>query len=334
MSDEEGLLKNLKKKVKELVPPIAILGVFIKRVLSGWSAYQKMMKECPLEEGWRIWFMDYNGSGDTYLTCGYLQSKGIIGEHDAFVSAQGTVSRIAKLFHFGRYVELQSNTVLNVRAMERFLGHKLKFLPLLYESDLLTYSGIMRKAAGIRDIDFMTMLKIGLESNCSIPYEEGPWKQPEFSYESIDVQEIFEKNGLVPGKTVLFSPYAGKNSMWDIPISIYEKLAQMFIEEGYKVCTNSGDTYKEPAVPGTVLVQIPYRIVREFCECAGYFIGLRSGLCDIISDARCIKIILYDTKMKTDGICSFYKFFSLKNMGLCDDAIEIELKNENLNELF
>jgi hypothetical protein len=67
------------------------------------------------------------------------------------------------------------------------------------------------------------------------------------------------------------------------------------------------------------------------------FIGVRSGLCDIISSAKCTKIILYEK----EGLfykSSQYDYFSLAKMGLCDDAIEIEysdeLKDECLEKIF
>ncbi len=326
MRSDEGLMKRLKKGIKA-IPPIAIPGLFLMRVLSGWRAYRKMLTECPPEEGWRVWFMDYDGSGDTYLTCGYLQSKGLIGERDVFTSSNSPARRVAELFPFGRYVEIRSKAIPNVRVMERFLRQRLNILPLLYESDFMTYSGLMRRSAGIRGIDFMTMLKAGMEVNCGVPYEDGPWEQPEFPYDAGEVETLLTENGLIPGKTVLLAPYAGKGEMCGIPMEFYAELARQLKEKGYTVCTNSVDPQREPPTPGTQPLRIPYRLMRPFCQLAGYFLGLRSGLCDIISQAQCRKVILYAPNMRTDGICSFKEFFSLTNMGLCEDAVEVEAKD-------
>lgn len=278
--------------------------------------------------------MDYDGSGDTYLTCGYLQSLGMIGGHDAFAASGGLSRKIAELFPFGRYTQVVPKAALNVRLMERFLGCKLKLLPLLYESDYLEYSGIMRRMAGWRGIDFMTMLKIGLEVNCGVLYQEGAWEQPTFPNNEAEVDEIFQSNGLIPGKTILLAPYAGKNDLWGIPLSFYEKLVQKLVARGYTVCTNSSGSKREPPVQGTIPLLVSHRIMRPFCETAGVFIGLRSGLCDIISGARdCKKIVFYSPTMKIGGVCSFEDFFSLKNMGLCEDAMEMEATKENLSIL-
>ena len=59
-------------------------------------------------------------------------------------------------------------------------------------------------------------------------------------------------------------------------------------------------------------------------------ISIRSGLCDIISGTECRKIILYPEGKKTDGISSYKEFFSLEKMGICSDAIEIEIQNRML----
>lgn len=333
--DEKSILWRLKKRVKRL-SLIAIPGIFLTRVLSGFRAYRKILTACPPEEGWKIWFMDYDGSGDTYLTCGYLQSQGMIGEHDAFAASGGLSRKIAELFPFGRYTQIKPKEALCVRFMERFWGQKLNVLPLLYESEYLEYSGILRRMAGWRKIDFMTMLKIGLEVNSNVPFQEGAWKAPVFPYQESEIDEIFEKNKLIPGKTVLLAPYAGKSDLWGIPLSFYEELTQKLIQKGYIVCTNSMDPQKEPPVPGTRSLLVSHRLIQAFCEKAGGFISLRSGLCDIVSSTKdCIEIILYSPNFFIKGISSYFSFFSIKMMKLRQDKIfEIEIKDEKLEKIY
>ena len=327
MRDFEAWLKAVKQWLKRL-PLIVISGVFLVRILRGWRAYRGILRACPPEDGWRVWFMDYDGSGDTYLTCGYLQSRGLLGPKDAFAGSEGPSMKVARLLGFDRYVAVKQKAVLDMRLMERFYGRRLKLLPLLYESDYLEHSGVVRHMAGVHDIDFMTMLRIGLEANCGVPYEEGPWAQPVFTYDEEEIDAIFEEYELVPGKTVLLAPYAGKSDMWDIPMAFYTKLADKLHAAGFSVSTNASGA-KELAVPGTKPLLVPYRLARPFCERAGTFIGLRSGLCDIISGARCRKVILYSNKFKTGGPCTWQEFFSLRNMGLCGDVVESYVDGQN-----
>ena len=326
--DTSKLLRQIKQWLKR-IPPLTILGVFIVRVLRGYCTYQQIMRECPEEEKWNRYFMDYEGSGDAYLTCGYLQSRGAIGSGDAFIGS-GLSIKIAKLFPFERYVEVTAKNALTVRVMERFYGQKLKILPLLYESEYMEYEGVLRFMEGYKRLDFMTMLKVGLEYNVGLPYSEQPWIQPEFPYKSEELDDIFHTHNLVPGKTVLLAPYAGRHEIWGIPMEFYTQLTQQLQQAGYVVCTNSGNPIDEPPVPGTQPLLIPYRLIRPFCEKAGCFIGLRSGLCDIISASQvCKKIIFYLPFALDTRVSSFEKFFMLHNMGLCQDAMEIVLcKND------
>ena len=327
------MLRRVKEAVKRM-PLLAMTGVFVLRVLRGFDTYRRILQACPAQEAGNIYFMDYDGSGDTYLTCGYLAYKGMIGPKDAFVGSGGLSLKIGKLFGFGRFVAVEAKAALNVRVMERFLGKRLELRPLLYESEYLEYSGILRFMSGYRGLDFMSMLKIGMDINCGLDYEEGTWTQPEFPWTPEEVEEIFQVHGLRPGKTALIAPYAGKNDMWGIPAGFYEKLAQQLLMEGFTVCTNSYDPQREPAVPGTAPILIPHRLMRAFCEKAGCFIGLRSGLCDIVSAAKdCKKIILYGEMTIPSASASHQEFFSLDAMGLCGDCLEVAYKSGQKDEI-
>ncbi len=53
-------------------------------------------------------------------------------------------------------------------------------------------------------------------------------------------------------------------------------------------------------------------------EYAGAFLALRSGLCDIISQAQCKKVVIYESGFNA----ARYEYFSLNKMGLSTDAVE------------
>lgn len=146
-----------------------------------------------------------------------------------------------------------------------------------------------------------------------------------YDHEALD--RVFAEKGLTQGRTVLLSPYMGGHDMRGVPMELYRRLAGMLAERGFAVCTNTADERREPPVPCTVPIMLPHAMMRPFCEKAGCFIGIRSGLCDIISAARCRKIILYP-EIDMEGVASYREFFSLRNMGLCDDAVEMEITAE------
>lgn len=326
----ESFRRELMNKVKRTFKHhgyIKIPYVFWFKIMHGYRKYCHMLEEYPESQYKRIYFMDYKGSGDTYLVCCQLLSQGMIDEESVFVSPKGLPVKIAKLFGFQKFFQMTNDDAQSIRAMERFCGMTLKYLPLLYESLALEYSGIMRRMQGHNGLNFMDLLRIGLELNCGIENEATPLVQPEFPYDPEEIDAIFKENNLVPGRTVLMAPYAGAPE-WNIYFPFFEELAKSFKAAGYCVCTNTTGSNMEPPIVGTKPILVPYGLARAFCEEAGFFIGLRSGLCDIISGAsNCKKVILYPAEKPTSFEHSWMDFFSLNKMKLCEDAIEFEINN-------
>ena len=150
-------------------------------------------------------------------------------------------------------------------------------------------------------------------------------RHPDFEDVREKIGEFFKEHNLCKGKTVVLSPYS--NTLADLPDEFWEEIADRLIEKGYIVCTNSsGDM--EPPVPNTKVVFFPLDIASQFLSEAGYFIGVRSGFCDVISGSKAKKIILYDSGNRFYN-SSAYEYFSLNVMGLCNDAIEIEFGRNN-----
>lgn len=144
-----------------------------------------------------------------------------------------------------------------------------------------------------------------------------------------EVIEIVEQNHLQKGKTVIISPYS--NTLSDLPMVFWENLTEYLLAQGYIVCTNSSGA-TEPAIKGSIPIFFPLNIAPQLIEWAGVFIGVRSGFCDIISNAKAQKIILYD-KRNRFYMGSAYEYFNLKDMGLTDDAIEIQY-DEDIDGLY
>lgn len=154
-------------------------------------------------------------------------------------------------------------------------------------------------------------------------------QHPKYLEVDSELSALFAQNGFSAGKTVVLSPYS--NTLFDLPDEFWVHLAERLIEKGYVVCTNSsGDL--EPAVAGTTAVFFPLNIAPQFLNKAGYFIGVRSGFCDIISGSSAKKIILYDSENRFyKG--SAYEYFSLNAMKLCNDAVEIQFDRSNKNTI-
>lgn len=91
------------------------------------------------------------------------------------------------------------------------------------------------------------------------------------------------------GNAVILSPYA--KSVTSLPDSLWEDIAESCRRAGLQCFTNVvGD---EKPVRGTVPISPSLAEIRSVVEHAGRFIGIRSGLCDVLRTARAEKTALY-----------------------------------------
>ena len=115
-------------------------------------------------------------------------------------------------------------------------------------------------------------------------------------------KHLYSKIDSIPkGEAVIFAPYA--KSVTAIDQKIWEDAVNYYREAGYACFTNViGD---EVPLVGTEAISPSLLEIRSVVEQAGTFIGIRSGLCDILREADAKKIALYpdynycDTKWKS-----------------------------------
>jgi hypothetical protein len=112
---------------------------------------------------------------------------------------------------------------------------------------------------------------------------------------------IYKDIEFIPaGKSVLFSPYA--KSVISIESKIWKDAVSYYSDKGYKCYTNV--VGNETPIEGTEAISPSIMELRSVVERAGTFIGIRSGLCDVLREAKAKKIALYpdyyycDTKWK------------------------------------
>lgn len=151
---------------------------------------------------------------------------------------------------------------------------------------------------------------------------------PEFSDDEDRINRIFEKNHLIPGKTVLIAPYS--TGLGSITPDFWDTIVKELDYYGYTVCTNCfGD---ERPLEGTTPLSLSYKDSVPFLNKAGVFMGIRSGLCDIISSSTCKKIIIHTKYAQHWPDGNSLPYTGLNNMGICKDAIEYELEYNNANK--
>lgn len=111
------------------------------------------------------------------------------------------------------------------------------------------------------------------------------------------IHKLFTQNHLERGKTVLLAPYSTGLKEYEIPQTFWVKIVTELKYRGFTLATNCAGM--EKCIPGTIALNIPYHQIVPFLEKAGYFIGIRSGLCDIVAGQPARKS--YCIHLKQDG---------------------------------
>lgn len=271
----------------------------------------------------KIYLAPYPGTGDMFLIGMYLRERMQYDEIQecVLVSCLPSSKKIMDLFDLGdlilENIVLQNQTEMDV----------LMFFTRGYGYDKANFS-VMNDGfglyeilpfRGLRGLDFNSMFqRVVFRSRSKIT-------KPELCMKSADT--LFEQNHLRKGKTILLSPYA--NTVTNLSVDIWEKLANGLLRKGYDVCTNiSGN---ERPIKGTKGIFIPYSKLVDFLNQSGGLIALRSGLCDIAGFTTAMKVILYPSEPLSYQV-TYYDYFSLKLMGIADDNILELIYEENQSD--
>ncbi|MCL2284580.1 MAG: hypothetical protein FWC26_14800 [Fibromonadales bacterium] len=122
--------------------------------------------------------------------------------------------------------------------------------------------------------------------------------------------------GILQGKTLIISPYA--KSVILLPNEFWLNVISEYKSKEFMVCTSVIGS--EEPLEGTIPVSFPLNQAVKAVEYAGYFIGIRSGLCDVINSAVCNKTVVFPdciystTKMKVADFFALpgWNFLNLK----------------------
>jgi hypothetical protein len=320
-----GYVKNrsvfiLNFKADESLP---VMAYEIVRVIRGHRLYQKVRKGAA--ENDVVFIAPYTGTGDIYLVGllfnAYLKQNLITGY--VFVVVSGACKKVAEMFNIQNIIVIKPTLADDIINCRRFLRAG---WPLVVLND-----GWLRETSqwlrGYKGLNFEKMFRYFVFGfNDSVRHELPPRKDY-----GKEVEALFRQYGLIKGKTVVLSPYS--NTLFSLPEALWQSIAQHCKALGLAVCTNCAATGEAP-IKGTVPVFFPLGQAIAFMDAAGYFIGVRSGLCDIISSSICKKVILYE-KGGFFYKSSQYAYFSLAQMGLCGDAVELAYRpdiQENLSD--
>ncbi|NSB43600.1 hypothetical protein B0P06_003371 [Clostridium saccharoperbutylacetonicum] len=262
-----------------------------------------------------IFLNPIRANGDVYITCRYLESyleKFKINNYVLVVIGNGCYN-VARLFGINNVEVVNQNEMDLLVRLQRFL--RSAQIRIMTVQPYIMYTNFLNNIDGYKGLNFNDFFKYSLFELDDISKA----KTPNIIYDGNKLKKLIKEFSLVKGKTVIISPYA--NSIPKLSWKFWINLVKRLNEAGYKVFTNSVGE-REEIIPNTEPLFIDFFDIIDVLEYAGIFIGIRSGLCDILSTAKCKKIILYP-----DKACGFGKVidvYGIRNMGFSEDIIEIE----------
>lgn len=281
-------------------------------ILEGKRVYEEIRARYPKET---IFVRPWQGTGDIYLLGAYMDEMLGNNHTDKYVLTVTTASikKTIELFGVNAILCGQKDAFKMLR-FGRLMG--LGELGMVSLNDNLDQRNLVR-IRGYKGLDSHTLFQ-KLVFRCGS-------RATEFHFYQESADGIFERHGLPKGRTVLLSPYAV--TIDDLPMERWERLADKLMQKGLAVCTNVGSDREAP-VKGTQGIFIPYRQIVDFTGKAGGFVGLRNGLCDIISSSHARLAAIYPkNKPRKDSF--YYRCYSLRKMGLRDeDLLELEYDGE------
>lgn len=276
----------------------------------GYRIYKKLRKDNP---DTTLLVCPYPGTGDAFITGRYIQQY---IEKENFktyqiITAGGGFTKILNLFGIEKHVI----TTLNVRKINNLKNYIAYATPEKIGVRFLLYWGISGQKTslfeGYKGFSFDELFKkcvFQLDSG-TIPYQ----MKQSISYK--EAVEKLNKIGLPEKKTVVLAPYANSFEN-ELSPEWWEKLSDRLKTKGYTVVTNCSGT--EKPINGTKAVLFNYDELNVLMDACGLFIGMRSGLCDILSESNCKKVVIYQNFITQNRM----DFFSLKHLRENQDLIE------------
>lgn len=121
------------------------------------------------------------------------------------------------------------------------------------------------------------------------------------------LEPFHNTHDLLEGNTVIIAPYA--KSVVGIPTEFWQEIICRYKSKGYCVATSvSGD---ETPLDNTIALSFPLNQAVSAVEFAGIFIGIRSGLCDVIRNSNCDKTVIFPDRYYSTTQLKLIEFWGL-----------------------
>lgn len=320
-----SILTSTKERLKQ-VHPLRIFIMFFFRVMLGFSLYRNLLRKHS--DGTVLLGTAWLGTGDYYI-CGCLLPEWLKKnriEKYVFLTPAKAEKKVAELFSCMQdHLETLPDgpQFYHILLFRAFLGlDKCRFIYFHHQQPFPANDALNISNGDLQGFRGLNMLDFYLASGFRLP-DTTPLLHPQFCTHSNEIGQWFHKYHLIEGKTVLLAPYSTGLEAFLPPITLWDEIAALLIQAGYTVCTNCFGS--EQPVSGTVAISLPFSDIVPFLDRAGGFIGIRSGLCDIISSSTCKKIVLHTYHAKWWPCGMSIAYTGLENIFSGCNAREIEI---------
>lgn len=236
----------------------------------------------------------------------YLEAKNI--EDYVIVLMSEKAKKIAAMYGFDAQV-LAPNKMKKLVRLSMVVGVADKF-KIMHHNPAFIYYNRANNWSGYHGLSLKDMLDICVFDNIKID------PTPPINVRNCnEVQKYFKLIGVRPEKTVVLSPHS--NTLSGLSNQFWYKLCKEIKRYGFDVCCNAMP--KEKQIKDVPIVNLDVAAIAAFVEKAGFFVGVRSGICDILAFTKCKKIILYPIDCSEKDRA----FFSLNTMWHKEDFVEL-----------
>lgn len=316
---EHGIYYTLKQIINKKITPFIrkvqdqsfykIWSAFHKRVLKGYVLYSSFVQK-------------YGENAQLLIPAGALGDTYIFGQCFEAYAKRKYPDRVPVFAVFGKggsevakILEIKHFEIFSLEEFQIGWNSLLMFdiQSMIHAESMFFHTAgrhtlILMQLEGIHGLNYLTdnMAQLGLL--------DGHFKlrNPKFNQDPALLDRLFSESHLQPGKTVVLAPYAKMQK--SLPSTFWLELAEQLQSFGLSVCTNSSGKH-EPPVPKTLPVFIPISSLVPFLENAGAIVGLRSGLLDVSSSAKCIQISIHPRNdFKRSKLCNVYDYYAISEM--------------------
>lgn len=228
----------------------------------------------------------------------YIKQNGI--KKNIYVLTGGASEKVAKIFGRLNYVNITPREAVSLTALYAFMG--MEDVNVL--SFTVPYTRVFRKFHNKGLLNWGDIIR-GITMRLDAGAEKTSVPRP-----FVNIEGFCAENKIVKGKTAILATMAVQAE--SLPDAFWQLLVNRLNEKGYSVRINVAEG-ESVNIEGAEPLFVPLEYIVSTVEHAGVFIGLRSGLCDLVGSADCKKFAVYPDK-------NFHDFFGFLNIGLFDGS--------------